>query len=714
MKACPFLFSGANMKWIFIASCIVLFGFSLRVSKLEQQAIWWDEAWSITLSERSFPEITPIIARDAHPPLYQWVLHLWIRLTGITEFAARYFSVLVGTLTLAVVLALAKRLLRSIEGAWLTGILVALSVVSINWSQEARMYALGALWGTLVVYAYLRVGERLNRWWLLLLFASICAPMSQYLSGFAVVVVNLDVLFTLRQRDRNFLGKWFAVIGTTGIIVGGWIVYALRLATRNPRTTDHDLIYPLQLWAVTLVNGGSNFIEQFILPAFVLVILIFVGFVVLLLKRQPKSLLLIMLVTLPPFFVWAINFVLVLPLSDRYYALYAPLAIIGVVAALMALWHRWLTRVPLIIAGIGLLMFGSMATYRDWDARYFRDDYASMIRAVDILANEGERVNFISGERYPLVEYYLRRLYYPAPIPDIVRGVPSGDDWRDLMPTVTGNAESLWLIFIERILGDRDGARETWLRENYQVITETSVDYNGFGLYGLPESAIDYPNPQIVLPPVITEVRPMDWIRVGVPAAIPATLRYGEIEVATVTSERWDLAQFRMYPAYPNGEYQLLVDNQLFTVTMTHSQTAIATMTTPIVADFGDMQLVSLDLPSREMSGGQTLPVTLVWHTPQRSNRDVRVFVHLVGEEWNNASNSFLWAQSDGLPVETPLNVWWEGLIAHETRILQLPDNLPSGMYRLYVGLYDAVTNERLTDVQTGSDYVAFATLQAK
>ena len=169
-----------------------------------------------------------------------------------------------------------------------------------------------------------------------------------------------------------------------------------------------------------------------------------------------------------------------------------------------------------------------------------------------------------------------------------------------------------------------------------------------------------------------------------------------------------------MYPAYPNGEYQLLVDNQLFTVTMTHSQTAIATMTTPIVADFGDMQLVSLDLPSREMSGGQTLPVTLVWHTPQRSNRDVRVFVHLVGEEWNNASNSFLWAQSDGLPVETPLNVWWEGLIAHETRILQLPDNLPSGMYRLYVGLYDAVTNERLTDVQTGSDYVAFATLQAK
>ena len=42
-------------------------------------------------------------ARDIHPPLYYWLLHLWIRLTGSSEFAIRSLSVFAGLVTAALV-----------------------------------------------------------------------------------------------------------------------------------------------------------------------------------------------------------------------------------------------------------------------------------------------------------------------------------------------------------------------------------------------------------------------------------------------------------------------------------------------------------------------------------------------------------------------------------------------------------------------------------
>ena len=87
------------------------------------------------------------------PPLYYWLLHLWIRLTGSSEFAIRSLSVFAGLVTAALVWSLTLRLSGRKIAAALALLLITLSPFHIHWSQETRMYALAAMFAALAAYA---------------------------------------------------------------------------------------------------------------------------------------------------------------------------------------------------------------------------------------------------------------------------------------------------------------------------------------------------------------------------------------------------------------------------------------------------------------------------------------------------------------------------------------------------------------------------------
>lgn len=678
-----------DWRWWGLLLAILALAFVLRLSKLAEQAIWWDEAWSILLAEQSLPDITRTIAFDAHPPLYQWAMHGWIRLVGISELAARYLSVLAGVVTVALCVSLARRLTQSRHAALVAGMVTALSLIGIDWSQEARMYAVGAMWAVAVVYAYVRLLERPTlRWGAALAVAAACAPLTQYLAGFAVVAISAHALLT--QRAWRFWRAWLLVMSAAALPVGAWLIYALTLATRTPRPTDADLVYPLQLWWAALVNGTSAHVEQYELPSLLLAALVMVGAAVGLMQRRPGVLLALLLVIVPPLFYWAVNFALVLPLTDRYYALMAPSGLVGVVVCLYALARVRRMRALLVMAGAALGMFGLLAVWRDWDDRRLRDDYAALMQAVDLLAEPNDTIFFISGERYPLVLYPLRKLYYPAPTPYRLHGVPAGDDWEPILERLTAEVDRAWVVFVERSLGDRDGAREAFLRRAYRVEAEVAVEHNGYALLTRLD-APTYPAPAVVLPPTVQALRPAEAVRVGVPAGVSAALRVGDVTLQQVTPTRWEVVSLPIYPIYPNGEYTLTVGEQRFPLRVTHAQPP--QMLGAPLADFGVLRLHSAAVDDLYQPW-RGLRVRLLWEAAAPLDAPINVFVHVLGP-WNDAAGSPLWGQNDGLPVETPLVQWPAGMAAREMRIVYLP-LLPSGQYELRVGLYNWQTGERL------------------
>ncbi len=101
--------------------------------------------------------------------------------------------------------------------------------------------------------------------------------------------------------------------------------------------------------------------------------------------------------------------------------------------------------------------------------------------------------------------------------------------------------------------------------------------------------------------------------------------------------------------------------------------------------------LSGYDMLTQTLTGAR-LRVGLVWRTIQTPSGDYTVFVHI-----RDAANNVV-AQVDNKPINWtyPTLKWQTGQYIYDEHIVDLDENLPRGIYRLYVGLYDAQTTRRL------------------
>jgi len=120
---------------------LALLAFTLYIFRLDHQSLWYDEGFSVYLAEMSLGEVTARTASDIHPPLYYFLLHLWMLVSGSTEFALRFLSLIFGVLTVPLIYVVGRRLLGDAAGRLASGF-IAISPLFLWYSQEARMYTL--------------------------------------------------------------------------------------------------------------------------------------------------------------------------------------------------------------------------------------------------------------------------------------------------------------------------------------------------------------------------------------------------------------------------------------------------------------------------------------------------------------------------------------------------------------------------------------------
>ena len=132
----------------------------MRVYRLGDQSLWYDEAVTAQVAAQGIAELTRWTADDIQPPLYYYAVAGWTRLAGRGEWALRFPSAAFGVLTVALLAAAARRLFgRGRAGqvaALAAALLAALSPLYVYYAQEARMYTLLVFLGLLAGYALLR------------------------------------------------------------------------------------------------------------------------------------------------------------------------------------------------------------------------------------------------------------------------------------------------------------------------------------------------------------------------------------------------------------------------------------------------------------------------------------------------------------------------------------------------------------------------------
>ncbi|MBL8134383.1 MAG: glycosyltransferase family 39 protein [Anaerolineae bacterium] len=149
---------GRSLSVLWAAAAILLCAAALRFADIGAQSLWHDEGNSYVQAMRGLGEIAFHAGRDIHPPGYYWLLAGWRLLAGESEMALRLLSAFASLLTAAFAAALGKRLFGAVAGLS-AAVIVAVNTFSIYYAQEARMYALLALWtaaGFWALVEYLR------------------------------------------------------------------------------------------------------------------------------------------------------------------------------------------------------------------------------------------------------------------------------------------------------------------------------------------------------------------------------------------------------------------------------------------------------------------------------------------------------------------------------------------------------------------------------
>lgn len=115
---------------------VLLLAFYLRIQDVENWPVRMDEALSVWAARMDYFTGTEFAASAVRPPIYFWLLHIWVRTTGSNEFAIRLLSVFPSLISVSVVYAITLRLSRRRLSALIAMLLIAISPYLIHWSQD--------------------------------------------------------------------------------------------------------------------------------------------------------------------------------------------------------------------------------------------------------------------------------------------------------------------------------------------------------------------------------------------------------------------------------------------------------------------------------------------------------------------------------------------------------------------------------------------------
>jgi 4-amino-4-deoxy-L-arabinose transferase-like glycosyltransferase len=623
---------------------MVLLAFGLRLYTIDRQDIWGDEAFSIWLSSQSLSQVV-VGGADTHPPLYPFLLHVWLRLAGSSSLATRFLSAIIGTLTVPIAYGLGRRafpvtspprLLGEIWGVGgLAALLVSVSPVLIYYSQETRMYGLVTLLAAASVYWAMRLIREPQSWraWLAYFVSTLAAAYTHYYAFFVVLAENLVLIaFWLHRRQRTALVRWLVVQGGLVLAYLPWIAAqtAFLRGKASARFEEWTLATALRIVGDTFSAFGAGLAVPSAAAWIVAILFIFAigaGLVALFRRPRPEGWLLVAYLFLPLLLAWIVNPVMPF-FYARYLLLIAPAFYLLTAGGVMAWQHLWR---PLAALGSVGLLFGSLLGLRGHytDDAFLKGRYGQMMAYIQANAQPGDGLILANQLQRPIFEYYqpdgLEAYYFP-------KYEYSLEDPRTAqnLEVLADQHERLWLIrFGNPAEYDPDGYLPRWLATH-----GSKAYFDG-------------------------------WVD-------------------------GDLALYVMTPAgvgTPAGE--------------TVADAVGDNIQHPLHADLGDeMRLLGYAISTEQAVPGDTLLLTLYWQALAPISQRYTVFTHLLDEGNQIRAQMDSEPQGGGLPTDR----WVVDQIVQDNYALTIDPEAAPGTYSVEVGMYLLETLERLPvhDSETG------------
>lgn len=482
-----------------ILVAILLLSFALRVARIEQQSIWYDEGLSIYYARGDVAEILRGVSESDHPPLHPLLLHLWMALCGDSELAVRFLSVWWGVLAVALLYRLGRRLSSATGG--LAALLLTVSPLAVWYAQETRGYTMALALVTAAVDVGLglllrrpRGGawEDPDRWpgYALYTLLAAGALYTHFFSGFVLLALNLaypivqlpELIRDPRARTRLlcWLGAQLVVLA----MFAPWAPFVFAQWQANA-THWHGAVGWRQIVRRTLTAFGAG--QTLEGPwasgaTWVLSILALLGTLTLIWQPRERRQALVL-------WCWLLVPTVAMILVNRSRPKFSPRYLMNALPPFLLLASagvRWLFRMarPHVSAAqrwtatAGLLLATAIlggATTRSLanhylDPRLYRPDFRAVSEYVASHATPNDLIVLVGGHSYPAFTYYYR-----GPLPVLAlpaRLLPTTQQPVDLSALKTLNQaiagrQKLWLVLWQASLADPTGLIVDEIEQTY-------------------------------------------------------------------------------------------------------------------------------------------------------------------------------------------------------------------------------------------------------
>lgn len=462
---------------------ILLMAVALRFYHLGAQSLWNDEGTTVALVQRDIPTILRNAAADIHPPLYYLVLHAWVKLTGISEFAVRAFSALAGVGLVLAVYLLGRSLLRR-DIALVAALYAGLAPFQVYYSQETRMYMWATLLGALSWLAFVQLTKPvsltpLRRWswgWACAYLAiSSAATYSHYLL-FAVILSQNAAFFYLwlsqgKQRQMIWLGRWIVLQLVLVLAYVPWLILSWNTLTGWP-AVGAALTFGQFISRTGQILAFGVTIPQRILVVSIGLVLLVLAVIIPLLSRQRGAWLLWFYLVVPLLTLFALS--IGRPLyKDKFLLFSSPAYALILATATISLaeragtilrqrWLGWFLS-SLLLAGIITTSLVSLL-HLYYDPIYFRDDYRGIVAFIQRTAGPNDAILINAPSQIETVGYYHHGPQPMVPLP-LSRPMDKVQVQTEL-ESLASRYQRIYGIFWATDESDPERFIETWLDQH--------------------------------------------------------------------------------------------------------------------------------------------------------------------------------------------------------------------------------------------------------
>lgn len=659
----------------YFSVAILLLAAFLRFYHLSAQSLWSDEGNSAALARRGFTEIAQRAAFDIHPPLYYWLLKIWAVIWGNSEAGLRSLSAALGVALVYVVWLLGRSLFGNRVGL-IAAFIAALSPLQVYYSQEARMYMLLALLGSVTALAALLIFEDYVRhplrttqsversawyvarsWVLRLSYILVVAAglYTHYAYPIMLLVVNLPAVIWLthlpKSKTQNSkLINWFALQLIPLLLYLPWLPIAWRQITTWPSERQVDSFGGVIGIISTTLFFGLSWPYNFEWPAAIVLGLVLVitlwqaagdrgqetnttqhatlvthhsSFVTCAFKGiRHFSLLLWLLLPV------ALTLLIFSPAFLKFLLVAAPplaiLLALGMSRLAKTVAPKWLGDslgggALLLVAGMSLLSLYHYYT----NPAFARDDYRGIVQFIKAVGGPEDAIILNAEGQQDVFNYYYRRSpVLAAPLYPLPRQRPL-DKAATLaeLQAIADVSPKVYAVYWAAQQADPQGLIEGWLDTHLFKATDK-------------------------------------W--------------YGNVRLVSYAS--------------PQASANLAL--------------------TPADVQFDpDIRLTGYAVSTLQIAPGDILQVALQWQTGAPLAGDYTVFLQVLD------ANNHLVGQRDARPL-IPTTEWLPGQPIRDAHGVFIEPGTPPGPHRLIMGLYNSQTGQRLLLAESGVDFIELAQVE--